>query len=393
MRKRFLCAGLLTVVMSTAIVGCGASNKTDSGYALAYDSVQATSEESYMSDDLYLNSSSSKGSYDDYEYETEYIDEEYTEEAVEEYDSGMDAEMLDESASNRKLIRNVSMDVETEQFDALIGQIEEKTKALGGYIEDSYTYNGRSYRSNDTKNANLTIRIPSVKLDEFLSAVSEQSNVTSKNETVTDVTLQYVDLESHKKALEAEQERLLEMIEQAETVEDMITIESRLSEVRYQLESQESQLRTFDNQIQYSTVYLTIAEVEKYTPVAERTFFEKISDGFTDNLAGVAEDLVNFVIWFISSLPYLVVWGIIIAIAVKLIGKGIRDKKERKERGIDKKTQKAERKAKKAEKKAAKKAVKAQKTENEATNTQKAEESNNPENQKSEADNAENVQK
>lgn len=374
MRKRLLCAGLLTIVMSTIIMGCGASNKTDSAYAM--DSSYETTDEGgyYMGDDLYVNSSASKSSYDDYEYETEYIDEEYTEEAVEEYDSSPDAEMLDESASNRKLIRNVSMDVETEQFDELIGQIEEKTKALGGYIEDSYTYNGRSYRSNDTKNANLTIRIPSVKLDEFLSAVSDQSNVTSKNENVTDVTLQYVDLESHKKALEAEQERLLEMIEQAETVEDMITIESRLSEVRYQLESQESQLRTFDNQIQYSTVYLNIAEVEKYTPVAERTFFEKISDGFTDNLAGVAEDLVNFVIWFISSLPYLVVWGIIIVIAVKLIGKGIRDKKERKERGIDRKTQKAERKAKKAEKKAGKKAAKIQKAENEAVNSQKTEE-------------------
>ncbi len=374
MRKRLLCAGLLTIVMSTIIMGCGASNKTDSAYAM--DSSYETTDEGgyYMGDDLYVNSSASKSSYDDYEYETEYIDEEYTEEAVEEYDSGSNAEMLDESASNRKLIRNVSMDVETEQFDELIGQIEEKTKALGGYIEDSYTYNGRSYRSNDTKNANLTIRIPSVKLDEFLSAVSDQSNVTSKNENVTDVTLQYVDLESHKKALEAEQERLLEMIEQAETVEDMITIESRLSEVRYQLESQESQLRTFDNQIQYSTVYLNIAEVEKYTPVAERTFFEKISDGFTDNLAGVAEDLVNFVIWFISSLPYLVVWGIIIVIAVKLIGKGIRDKKERKERGIDRKTQKAERKAKKAEKKAGKKAAKIQKAENEAVNSQKTEE-------------------
>lgn len=374
MRKRLLCAGLLTIVMSTIIMGCGASNKTDSAYAM--DSSYETTDEGgyYMGDDLYVNSSASKSSYDDYEYETEYIDEEYTEEAVEEYDSGSNAEMLDESASNRKLIRNVSMDVETEQFDELIGQIEEKTKALGGYIEDSYTYNGRSYRSNDTKNANLTIRIPSVKLDEFLSAVSDQSNVTSKNENVTDVTLQYVDLESHKKALEAEQERLLEMIEQAEAVEDMITIESRLSEVRYQLESQESQLRTFDNQIQYSTVYLNIAEVEKYTPVAERTFFEKISDGFTDNLAGVAEDLVNFVIWFISSLPYLVVWGIIIVIAVKLIGKGIRDKKERKERGIDRKTQKAERKAKKAEKKAGKKAAKIQKAENEAVNAQKTEE-------------------
>lgn len=383
MRKQFLCAGLLTVVMSTTIVGCGASGTTESAYALdsSYDTTEAGGY--YMSDDLYMNSSASKGSYDDYEYETEYMDEEYAEEAVEEYDSGTDAEMLDESASNRKLIRNVSMNVETEQFDALIGQIEEKTKKLGGYIEDSYTYNGRSNWSGDRKNADLTIRIPSVKLDEFLSAVSEQSNVTSKNETVTDVTLQYVDLESHKKALEAEQERLLEMIEQAETVEDMITIESRLSEVRYQLESQESQLRTFDNQIQYSTVYLTIAEVEKYTPVAERTFFEKISDGFTDNLAGVIEDLVNFVIWFISSLPYLVVWGIIIAIAVKLIGKAIRDKKERKVRGIDRKTQKAERKAKKAEKKAGKKDAKVQKAENEAVNNQKTEESNNSKEQKS----------
>ncbi|MBQ1171063.1 MAG: DUF4349 domain-containing protein [Lachnospiraceae bacterium] len=391
MRKRFLCAGLLTIVMSTAMMGCGASDTTESAYALdsSYDTTDAGGY--YMSDDLYMNSSASKGSYDDYEYETEYMDEEYTEEAVEEYDSGTDAEMLDESASNRKLIRNVSMDVETEQFDALIGQIEEKTKALGGYIEDSYTYNGRSYRSSDTKNANLTIRIPSVKLDEFLSSVSEKSNVTSKNETVTDVTLQYVDLESHKKALEAEQERLLEMIEQAETVEDMITIESRLSEVRYQLESQESQLRTFDNQIQYSTVYLNIAEVEKYTPVAERTFFEKISDGFSDNLAGVIEDLVNFVIWFISSLPYLVVWGIIIVIAVKLIGKAIRDKKERKVRGIDRKTQKAERKAKKAEKKAAKKAARIQKTENEAVNAQKAEENN--KSQKPQENNDENEQK
>ena len=69
------------------------------------------------------------------------------------------------------------------------------------------------------------------------------------------MTLQYVDLESHKKALTTEQDRLIELMEQAETVEDIITIEGRLSEVRYQLESMESQLRTYDNKIDYSTVY------------------------------------------------------------------------------------------------------------------------------------------
>lgn len=204
----------------------------------------------------------------------------------------------------------------------------------------------------------MTIRIPAENLDTFLSSVADQSNVTSKNENVSDVTLQYVDLESHKKTLKAEQDRLLEMIEKAETVEDMITIESRLSEVRYQLESQEAQLRTFDNQINYSTVNLNVSEVTKYTPPAERTFWEKISEGFADSLEGVITGLVNFVIWFIVSIPYLVIWAIIIGIVVNIIVKAVRNKKERKVRGIDRKTQKAEHKALKKQKKEAKKAAK-----------------------------------
>ena len=95
--------------------------------------------------------------------------------------------------------------------------------------------------------------------------------------------------------------------------------------------------------------------MEKYTPVAERGFFEKIRDGFSDSLSGVGKGLVNFIIWFISSLPYLVVWGIIIAVIVKIVMTIIRNKKERKERGIDRKTQRAERKALKKQRKEEKK--------------------------------------
>mgnify|MGYP002226154573 CR=1 FL=1 len=85
------------------------------------------------------------------------------------------------------------------------------------------------------------------------------------------MTLTYVDLQSHRDALQTEQERLLQLLEQAESIEDIITIEQRLSDVRYQLESMESQLRSYDNQVDYSTVYLYIDEVEVYTPVEEET--------------------------------------------------------------------------------------------------------------------------
>lgn len=88
--------------------------------------------------------------------------------------------------------------------------------------------------------------------------VSEIGNVTQKNESVEDVTLQYVDVESRKKALETEQERLMELLSSAENMEDLLAIESKLSEVRYELENYGSQLRMLDNQIDYSTVNVDV---------------------------------------------------------------------------------------------------------------------------------------
>lgn len=72
-------------------------------------------------------------------------------------------------------------------------------------------------------------------------------------------------------------------LEQAESIEEMMTIESRLSDIRYQLESMESQLRTYDSQIEYSTVSLYISEVVELTPVEtkEQTTWERISEDFT----------------------------------------------------------------------------------------------------------------
>lgn len=247
-----------------------------------------------------------------------YTSEMVTEEAAAVEETVRGTESVEIKESQRKLIRNVNLDVETENFDALMSSVSEKTQALGGYIENSRVYNGSSYYD-EQRNADLTLRIPAENLDTFLSAVSETCNVISQNESVEDVTLQYVDMKSRKEALETEQDRLLELLEQAETVEDIITIESRLSEVRYQLESMESQLRTLDNQVSYSTVYLYIQEVKRYTPVKERSTWEKIADGFVESLYDVGEGICDFFINLIIHIPYLVVWAVVIIVIVFVI--------------------------------------------------------------------------
>ena len=318
--SRYVLTAAVAVGMMVAMAGCGGSSSTDASYGMKNATVTEMASEYDMMGAAY---------YDDYDYD------------MEEWNPTSEAINVDESAAqvgkNRKLIRTVEVDVETLEFDKTIATLEEQTTVMGGYIESMDLYNGSRYSYyRNTRNANLTIRIPQDKLEEFLNTVSGISNVVSRSESVEDVTLTYSDLESHKEVLRAEHARLLEFMEQAETIEDMLAIENRLSDIQYQLESMESQLRTYDNKVDYSTVYLSVGEVEELTPTEEeeQTTWERITEGFTDNLFDVLDGLKEFVIWFVIHIPNLIVWAAVIAVIVWIIRSIIKRHKKKKEANV-----------------------------------------------------------
>ncbi|MGF7142623.1 hypothetical protein HNQ56_001041 [Anaerotaenia torta] len=224
-----------------------------------------------------------------------------------------------------KIIRTFYMDMETQEFDSLITDLNAEIGRLGGYVETS-NISGRSiYSSGEMRYAGITARIPKAKADEFVNSVNEKANVVNKKESTENVTLQYTDIQSRKKALEIEQERLFELLEKAESMENIVTLESRLSDIRYELQNYETTLRTYDNKVEYSTVSLTIREVEKLTPVVEEarpTVATRIKNGFGDTIYRLSEGTKDFVVWFIVNLPYLLIWAAIITASV-LIGKRI----------------------------------------------------------------------
>lgn len=240
-------------------------------------------------------------------------------------------ESADSLYGEQKLIRTVDLSVETKEFDQLMDGLGAQVKQLGGYIENLEKYNGSSYSGyRSQRYANLTLRIPREKLDGFLETVSGICNVVRQSENEQDVTLSYVDMESRRNALKTEQERLLEFMEQAQTMEDIISIESRLSEVRYQLESMESQLRALSNQVEYSTVYLDVSEVRDLTQVEEQTTGERIVSGFGDSLKDIGRGIVEFAVWFVVNIPYFVLWAVVISLAVLVIRIIVKHKKGKK---------------------------------------------------------------
>ena len=227
--------------------------------------------------------------------------------------------------SDRKLIRTVSMDAETENYDTLITALEEKLTALGGYTESRQTGTYGSTR----RWSSMTIRIPADNLSAFVTHVSKNANVLSTSEETKDVTLQYVDTESKITALETEQARLLELLAGAQNLSEILEIEARLSDVTYELERYASQKRSYDNQITYATVRLTVEEVEVLTPVEEPSVFDRIRTGFTSSLHGVSDGLVNLFVLLIAGSPYLLVYGAVIGV-ILAVSSRIRKRKQKK---------------------------------------------------------------
>ena len=221
----------------------------------------------------------------------------------------------------RKWIITVNMSAETEDLDALMEALNEKISGLGGYVEDQDSYNGSMYSSRRYRSASLTVRIPAERVDEFTEEMSGIANVVSTSLSREDITLSYVATESRVKALQTEEARLLELMEQAETMADLLEIESRLTDVRYELENRASQLRLYDNQVDYATIYLSIDEVQEYTPVEEPTVWERISGGFVSSIKGVGNGLLDLLVWVLAKSPYLVILGGVTVGVVVLIKK------------------------------------------------------------------------
>ena len=242
-------------------------------------------------------------------------------------DAGADAVKVTDR-QNEKLIYTYRYSVETKAFDTFVQTVTEKVQKLGGYVESSET-NGSALDASG-RSASMTLRIPADQTDELLTLVRKESNVVYDNVSSENVTLRYVDLESHVRALRTEQKTLLRLIEKAEKIEDVIALQSQLTQVRYEIESYESRLRTMDNLVSYSTLHLDIAEVQRTTTVTDQkaSFGEEVKNRFSDNLYAVGQWLRNFLIGLIGSLPVLVPLALAAALPLYLMRRRGRRRKE-----------------------------------------------------------------
>lgn len=275
-------------------------------------------------------------------------------------ESEVDSEMMDTAASgasgitpqeaanadiaSRKLIKTVSLSMETKEFDKMKADLERSIQSFGGYIENSSFDAPQGAYGSYYRYYSLTVRVPSESLDAFVASAGELGTLTNKSENVEDVTLDYVDKKAYKESLQVEYDRVMELLEKAEDLDQILALESKLSQLRYEINSYESQLRTYDNLIDYSTVHIYISEVE-YEKVVSDTIGSRISNGFRSSLYAVRDFFVDLFVGLVSNLPVLVLLAAGAVVVIALIRKIMKKAAKKRIQRLDSKEEKSEKKS------------------------------------------------
>ncbi len=231
---------------------------------------------------------------------------------------------VDDYYEPEKIITTVSISMETKEFDDTTAKLEDLIKKYKGYIENSNISHNNYVYSSRLKNSNYTIRIPRENLESFVSDIKGIGNIISENTSKLDITKSYRDTESRLRVLETKEERILALLEKAEKMEDIITLENQLSQIIYEKENLTANLKDMDDKVDYSTVHLEIREVAKLTPGEDikTPLLTRLANAFKNSIYYFGQNIESFLISLIYFLPY----GIILGLLAFIIGKFLRKK-------------------------------------------------------------------
>ena len=210
-----------------------------------------------------------------------------------------------QSAQSAKIIYTANLTLESKDYDAARAALDEALADADGYMESSNesTYTGSS------RSLSLTLRVPQEHYASFLAAAAQAGNLVNRSEQAEDVTSQYVDLEARLANLKAQRTRLQELQASADSLSDLLEIESSLSDVQYQLESYQSQLDWYSDQVECCTVYISLDEVQTYTPVDE-SFASRLQNALLDGWANFTGGVQDLAVIIVGCWPAIVVGAI-----------------------------------------------------------------------------------
>ncbi len=297
-------AAILALMMVLMLFGCGAKAPVEN----------ATMDMLYSDDaaaDMDMGFTAGGAPMEDYKEEAEMQNG-----AFEQYSSTTDGGTVN-ALKDAKMVYRANMDLQTLAFEQADADISALVKEMGGYFEQRSISN----RSSGYRYADYTVRVPAEKFEAFCTQMGTLCHLVYKNESADNITESYYDTQSRLVTAQTKLARLQELLAKAESMEDIITIESAISETEWTIENLTGTLRTYDSLVDYATVYMSLSEVYELSGQGQApvTFGDRLGESFLDGLKSIGRTAQNFAVWLAYSWFWLAVIIVIVIVVIRTI--------------------------------------------------------------------------
>ncbi len=217
--------------------------------------------------------------------------------------------------TDRKLVYTASFSINSRNFDSDYNTIKTQLSEINGYVETENTHTDNP-EYGYTRSADMTLRVPQPSFNTFLDKLSGIGELREKSISTEDISSQYFDTDARIEILEQRKARLMNYLETATTTEDIIKLESELSDVLYELDQYKGSKRGMDKMVEYTAVNVNLREIvtpDKVAGTPERPLDQRTQDAFQISWAGVGSFLQNFAIAISAAAPVLLLLAIIAA--------------------------------------------------------------------------------
>ncbi len=226
------------------------------------------------------------------------------------------------AVTEQKIIYTAHISMESTNFDADLAMVEAQAQTMGAHIEQSnvggvpFTQPGGYGRY-----ANMTIRVPAENYGALTQNVRGVGQNGSFSSSTSDITMSYMDNQARLSAYRTQMDKMNELIQKSDKIEDILMIQTQVTELLYKIESIEGQLRYQDNQVAYSTVTVSIQEVQKKDVFIQKpeTLGDRSRESLYQTLNRIARGFENLVVGIVGFAPVLLPLIVIIIIALILI--------------------------------------------------------------------------
>ena len=211
--------------------------------------------------------------------------------------------------ADRQIVRTGYLSMRVEDVRAAAFEVRGLVSRAGGLISSEDVS-----ASGDSAYATLTAQVPADRLDAFIADLADLGTVDSVTVTASDVTAQVVDLDARIEALQTSIDRLTELLAAATRIEDLLAIETQLSQRQAELDALTAQRAYLADQVALSTITVSMSP---FTEIADVD-----APGFLSGLQSGWSALVSLVMVAITALgfflPFLVILAVI-AVPVTIV--------------------------------------------------------------------------